>query len=87
MRKDTYRDMKKYKAARKRQNKRYYDKTVCGRHRWEHWHDDLVLEHSMTDSQLSKIIGHGVRAIQIRRSRLRRRHGNSNQRAETTDGR
>lgn len=37
--------------------------------RWKK-EDRMVLEHKMTDSQLSRIIHHSVKAIQVRRSRL-----------------
>ena len=38
--------------------------------RWEKWEDKIVLEHSITDRELSKKIHRSVSAIQIRRSRL-----------------
>lgn len=32
----------------------------------------MVLEHSMTDTELSAVIGHSVKAIQERRHRLKK---------------
>ena len=39
--------------------------------------DELVLAHSVSDHALSEKIGHSVRAIQIRRSRLKKREDKS----------
>ena len=70
-RKSEYRDLKKHAETCQRQNKRYYAKTTMGRHLWQKWQDDLIVAHEMTDHQLSKIVGHSVKAIQVRRSRLK----------------
>lgn len=59
----------------RKQKKRYYDKTVCGRSQWFDWQDEMVLRHEMTDHELSREIGHSVMAIQIRRSRLKKKRG------------
>ena len=72
-RKNQYRDKDKYKKTRDAQKKRYYDKTaIYQRNSWNSQQDKLVLEHSISDTELSKIIGHSVKAIQIRRSRLKK---------------
>lgn len=36
------------------------------------WQEELVLAHTMSDRELSKIVGHGVQAIQIKRCRLKK---------------
>ena len=38
---------------------------------WEEYEDRLVLEHKVTDRELSELIQRSVLAIQIRRSRLK----------------
>lgn len=72
-RRKNYRDMERFRATCKIQNKRYYDKTaIYDPTRWTLEHDKAVLDHIITDTELSSIIGHSVRAIQIRRSRLKK---------------
>lgn len=72
-RKDKYKDMEKYRNTRNAQRKRYYDKTAkYAPNPWTVDQDKAVLEHSITDFELSTIIGHSVHAIQIRRSRLKK---------------
>ena len=41
-------------------------------HSWSAAEDAMVLEHSITDHELSEKIGRSVKAIQIRRSRLKK---------------
>ena len=72
LRKSEYRDMEKYRETREKQKKRYYAKTECGRHRWQKWQDDLIIAHEMADHQLAKIVGHSVKATQVRRARLKK---------------
>lgn len=77
-RKEGYCDMQRYRETCNRQNRRYYGKTAI--YKPSHWseHDDeLVLAHSVSDHALSEKIGHSVRAIQIRRSRLKKREDKS----------
>ena len=72
-RKENYRDMRKFLITRNAQRKRYYDKTaIYEPSSWTNDQDRLVLEHMITDSELSSLIGHSVRAIQIRRCRLKK---------------
>lgn len=72
-RKYAYVDMQKYRKTTKAQQKRYYAKTsIYGRNDWTVEQDKMVLEHSIPDSELSKIIHHSVKAIQIRRCRLKK---------------
>ena len=72
-RKENYADMEKFRKTRKEQRKRYYDKTAWKKPKsWTEEDDKSVLSHDITDTELSKIIGHSVRAIQIRRSRLKK---------------
>lgn len=62
-----------YNAAKR---KYYNDRAVgCEWHYWDEWEDELVMEHSMTDTELSKKIKHSVKAIQGRRHRLKKLYG------------
>lgn len=72
LRKSDYRDLDRWRKTKNAQCKRYYDKTVCGRSGWTEDQDKLVLQHDITDTELSKLIGHSVKAIQVHRSRLKR---------------
>lgn len=71
-RKHSYKDMDKFKQTRKKQRQRYYDKTaVYEPNMWTVAHNEMVLKREITDAELSKLIGHSVRAIQVQRSRLK----------------
>ena len=41
---------------------------------WTAEQDKMVLEHLITDTELSKIIQHSVKAIQVRRCRLKKKN-------------
>lgn len=71
-RKKKYRDMKKYVRTCNAQKKRYYSKTAIYKpSSWTPEQDELVLKHIFSDTELSLKIEHSVKAIQIRRSRLK----------------
>lgn len=71
--KKNYKDMKKYKAYKRRNDRRYYAKTATyEKVEWTPEQEELVLKHEMTDTQLSNLIGHSVKAIQIKRCRLKK---------------
>ena len=75
IRKEQYRDMEKYKKTKRQQKRRYYKKTqIYAANRWTDMADELILKHEKTDTELSKIIGHSVNAIQIRRSHLKKQN-------------
>ncbi len=72
-RKKAYSDMEKFKRTRNVQRQRYYSKTaIYGYNQWTSEQDRMVLEHKITDTELSVIIGHSVNAIQNRRWRLKK---------------
>ena len=72
-RKKRYKDMERFRETRYSQRKRYYAKTAgYTPHPWTLEEDKLVLEHSVTDTALSQIIGRSVSAIQHRRCRLKK---------------
>lgn len=72
--KRTYKDMEKFKEYRRKGKKRNYDRGAvgCERHSWTLEEDQLVLASMISDRELSKITRHSVRAIQIRRNRLKK---------------
>lgn len=74
-RKYAYADMEKFRKTTKAQQKRYYNKTNfhCSSI-WTAEQDKMVLEHLITDTELSKIIQHSVKAIQVRRCRLKKKN-------------
>lgn len=72
-RKYLYVDMEKFLKTRNAQRQRYYNKTAIYKPScWTIEQDEMVLEHKLSDTELSVKIGHSVRAIQIRRYRLRK---------------
>lgn len=74
-RKETYADLDKWRRTKNAYFRRYYDKTTDAPNRGQGWtveEERLVLEHSMSDHELSRLIGRSVKAIQIKRSKLRK---------------
>lgn len=71
-RKKFYKDKDKWLKTSNSQKRRYYSRTQCGRGPWTFRQDMMVLEHSITDTELSAVIGHSVKAIQERRHRLKK---------------
>ena len=70
-RKEGYRDLSHWRKTCDRQRKKYYDKTsIYPPQRWTVEEDRMVLERKMTDNELSRIIHHSVKTIQVRRLRL-----------------
>lgn len=67
-----YRQSKKGRVIHQKANKRYYDRHRKEPQRWTPEKDDLILAQQRSDRELSELIGHGVRAIQVRRSKLKR---------------
>lgn len=73
-RKEQYKDLEKHRITCRKQRRRYYAKTAV--YKPSTWTDEqirLVLERKMTDHELSAKIGHSVKAIQIKRSRLKKK--------------
>lgn len=74
-RKYAYANMQKFRKTTNAQKKRYYSKTeFYGPSTWTVEQDKMVLEHLITDTELSKIIRHSVKAIQVRRCRLKKKN-------------
>ena len=72
-RKHAYADQDKWRKTKEKQKRRYYGQTAFKPRRgWTQGEEELVLEHKMTDRELSERIGHSVGAIQIRRNLLKK---------------
>lgn len=67
-----YRNSEKGRATRQKIKDRYYDRHRKEPQRWTPEKDDLILAQQRSDKELSELIGHGIRAIQVRRSKLKR---------------
>lgn len=70
LRKENYKDLDKWRSSKNRQRKRYYKKTQNANNSGRRWSSEeikIVLEHKMSDSEISKLIGRSVGAIQSRR--------------------
>lgn len=62
----------KHPHKRNNGNLRYYRKTQGARNsntRWTKEEIEMILEHSITDNELSELLGRSVRAIQVKRSK------------------
>ncbi len=73
-RKTEYKDLDKWRKARKRQKRRYRERTnsnLYNRRIWTIKEMNLILEHSMTDRELSELLKRSVGAIQVQRSRIK----------------
>jgi hypothetical protein len=73
LRASRYKDKEKLRKTRNAQNKRYFSKTAIYKpRRWTDIEDVIVLEHKNTDMQISKQIERSVKAIQVRRVKLKK---------------
>lgn len=72
-RKKDYVDMKRFRKTCNTQSRRYYAKTAIYEKRpWTDEEDEKVLAHTVSDTELSSDIRRSVKAIQLRRSRLKK---------------
>lgn len=70
LRKQNYKDLNKWRKSKNRQRKRYYRKTQNAKNSGRPWTKEeikIVMEHDMTDTEISNLIGRSVAAIQNRR--------------------
>lgn len=75
-RKKNYKNLDKYRKTCNNQMKRYYDKTVNARNSRQKWTEEekqLVVEHSITDKELSEKIGRSMKAINVMRVKLKKK--------------
>lgn len=74
LKKENYKDLNKWRKSKNRQRNRYYRKSQKAENSGETWtkkEEDLVMAHSMTDTELSKKIGRSVGAIQKCRCKIK----------------
>lgn len=78
LRASRYKDKEKLRKTRNAQNKRYFSKTAIYKpRRWTDIEDVIILEHKNTDMQISKQIERSVKAIQVRRVKLKKMEQNT----------
>ena len=74
-RRSDYKDLEKWRKTKKLQQKRYYDKhakcAINSRERYTEEEIEMILNHEISDVELSKKIGRSVKAIQIKRCKLK----------------
>lgn len=76
IRKNLYKDMEKFRITREKQKARYYGKTTNAENRYQPWsvHEiDAIMKREKSDTELSAELGRSVKAIQVRRSTIKRR--------------
>lgn len=73
--KDCYKDYKRYREVKYKQNRRYYERTSYKYpvRKWTDEEDARVLEHSISDAKLSEEIKRSVKAIGTRRRTLKKK--------------
>jgi len=72
----SYRDMEKFRETKRAQKKRYYAKTQNAKNKYKRWKPSelqLVIEHKITDTQLSELLGRSVASIQIARGNYKKK--------------
>ena len=74
----SYKNKDKARSTRNAQRARYYKKTqlYTGKRRWTYEEDKAVLEHGVSDTELSYAIKRSVQSIQARRHRLKYQKNN-----------
>ena len=73
LRASRYKDKEKLRKTRNAQRERYFSKTAIYKpRRWTDIEDVIVLEHKNTDMEISKQIERSVKAIQVRRVKLKK---------------
>lgn len=73
LRASSYKDKDKLRKTRNAQNRRYFSKTAIYKpRRWTEIEDVIVIEHKNSDMEISKQIERSVKAIQVRRVKLKK---------------
>lgn len=82
IRKDKYANIEKFRKTANAQKKRYYGKTTDAKNKGEPWSEhevERIMMRDVTDMELSAEIGRSVKAIQVMRSRARKRNNEEGQ--------
>lgn len=69
-----YKDLDKFQKTKAKQKRRYYKKTESAPKRGKPWTKEdleLVIEHKISDTELSSLIGRSVMAIQKQRQKYK----------------
>lgn len=75
-RKCRYKDLDKWRKTKNAYNKRYYtlkDTDTNNGKTWKINDIELIMEHKFTDRELSKILNRSIRAIHVKRSKIKNR--------------
>jgi len=70
LRKSNYKDLTKWRETKRRQKRRYYGKTQNAKNSKMLWTQEdikMIMNSTMTDSELSKLLGRSVASIQNKR--------------------
>jgi len=76
LRKNSYKNLDRWRETARKQCRRYYKRTELASNRskpWDKTELDIVMRHELTDHEISKEIGRSVMAIQIARCREKKR--------------
>lgn len=74
LRKSEYKDLEKYKKTKREQEKRYYGKTqdaLNSRKYWTPREIKMIMAKNMSDRELSQILGRSMKAIQVKRYKIK----------------
>ena len=74
LRKSEYKDLEKYKKTKREQEKRYYGKTqdaLNSRKYWTSREIKMIMAKNMSDRELSQILGRSMKAIQVKRYKIK----------------
>lgn len=75
-RKKNYADIEKWRNTVTTYNRKYYQSTSYARNSYKKWtqeEDRIVLEHTIPDREISKLLGRSMKAIIQRRHNLTRK--------------
>ena len=76
-RKRDYADIEKWRNTVTTYNRKYYQSISYARNSYKKWtqeEDRIVLEHTIPDREISKLLGRSMKAIIQRRHNLTRKH-------------
>ena len=74
-RKNGYRDLKKYRETCNRQQRKYYRETANAENRYKKWTKEeikLILEHKISDREISKLIMRSMKSIVMKRTKIKK---------------
>ena len=72
--KKNFKDINKYRVYREKQKRKYYgsrDFSIEEKRPWTEEEVRIVMEHKLTDTETAKMIMRSVKAIQVKRSRMK----------------